>query len=100
MLTRTALAALKPRKKGFPKADAHGLCIVVQPNSRKIWRHRYRFAGKLERSRSATGRKARLRKHDGCEWPRQTCFALVAIRPPSAKPQWSPTAASYGRFRN
>jgi len=46
MLTRTALAALKPREKDYPKADAHGLCIVVQPNGRKIWRYRYRFAGK------------------------------------------------------
>jgi len=46
MLTRTALAALKPRDKDYPKADAHGLCIVVQPNGRKIWRYRYRFAGK------------------------------------------------------
>lgn len=46
MLTRTALAALKPRDKDYPKADAYGLCIVVQPNGRKIWRYRYRFAGK------------------------------------------------------
>ena len=46
MLTRTALAALKPRDKDYPKADAHGLCVVVQPNGRKIWRYRYRFAGK------------------------------------------------------
>jgi hypothetical protein len=46
MLTRAAIAALKPRLAEYPTADGNGLALVVLPNKRKVWRYRYRFAGK------------------------------------------------------
>lgn len=46
MLTDTKLRTLKPRAKAFRLADANGLCIEVRPSGVKVWRYRYRYAGK------------------------------------------------------
>ncbi|UNK58898.1 integrase arm-type DNA-binding domain-containing protein [Pseudoxanthomonas daejeonensis] len=46
MLTDTKLRSLKPREVLFRLADTNGLCIEVRPAGSKIWRYRYRFAGK------------------------------------------------------
>lgn len=46
MLNDTKLRALKPRDSAYRIADANGLCIEVRPSVAKVWRYRYRFAGK------------------------------------------------------
>jgi len=46
MLTHTKLRTLKPRASAFRLADANGLCIEVCPSGAKVWRYRYRYAGK------------------------------------------------------
>ena len=46
MLTDTKLRALKPRATAYRIADANGLCIEVRPTGAKVWRYRYRYAGK------------------------------------------------------
>lgn len=46
MLTDTKLRSLKPKPAVFRLADTNGLCIEVRPAGSKIWRYRYRFAGK------------------------------------------------------
>ncbi|KAF1720148.1 tyrosine-type recombinase/integrase [Pseudoxanthomonas wuyuanensis] len=46
MLTDTKLRALKPRATSFRVADSNGLCIEVRPTGAKVWRYRYRYAGK------------------------------------------------------
>jgi len=46
MLTDTKLRTLKPREKVYRVADANGLCIEVRPSGAKLWRYRYRHAGK------------------------------------------------------
>ncbi|MFT3754747.1 MAG: integrase arm-type DNA-binding domain-containing protein [Pseudoxanthomonas sp.] len=46
MLTDTKLRALKPKASAYRIADANGLCIEVRPTSAKVWRYRYRYAGK------------------------------------------------------
>jgi len=46
MLNDTKLRALKPRDSAYRIADANGLCIEVRPSGAKVWRYRYRFAGK------------------------------------------------------
>lgn len=46
MLTDTRLRSLKPRNSVFRIADTNGLCIEMRPAGSKIWRYRYRFAGK------------------------------------------------------
>jgi len=46
MLTDAKLRALKPRDKVYRVADANGLCIEVRPTGAKLWRYRYRHAGK------------------------------------------------------
>ncbi|MGY4517398.1 phage integrase central domain-containing protein [Lysobacter sp. HA18] len=46
MLTDTKLRTLKPRTSAYRLADANGLCIEVRPSGGKVWRYRYRYAGK------------------------------------------------------
>jgi integrase len=46
MLTDTKLRSLKPRESAYRIADTNGLCIEVRPNGAKVWRYRYRHAGK------------------------------------------------------
>ncbi len=46
MLTDTKLRTLKPRASAYRLADANGLCIEVRPSGTKVWRYRYRYAGK------------------------------------------------------
>ncbi|RAP56863.1 integrase arm-type DNA-binding domain-containing protein [Oleiagrimonas sp. MCCC 1A03011] len=46
MLTDTKLRSLKPRPRSYRLADSNGLCIEVRSTGAKVWRYRYRFAGK------------------------------------------------------
>lgn len=48
MLTDLKLKALKPREALYRVADAHGLCIEVTPTGSKLWRYRYRYAGRAK----------------------------------------------------
>lgn len=46
MLNDTRIRGLKPRSTAYRVADANGLCIEVRPVGTKVWRYRYRHAGK------------------------------------------------------
>lgn len=46
MLTDTKLRSFKPKDAVYRHADTNGLCIEIRPAGSKIWRYRYRFAGK------------------------------------------------------
>ena len=46
MLTDTKLRTLRPRTSAYRIADGNGLCIEVRPSGSKVWRYRYRYAGK------------------------------------------------------
>jgi hypothetical protein len=46
MLTDTKLRNLKSQKAVFRIAGTNGLCMEVRPTGLRIWRYRYRFAGK------------------------------------------------------
>lgn len=46
MLTDTKLRTLRPRDSAYRIADTNGLCIEVRPSGAKVWRYRYRYAGK------------------------------------------------------
>lgn len=46
MLTDTKLRGLKPKTKVYRVADTNGLCIEVRTTGAKLWRYRYRYAGK------------------------------------------------------
>ena len=43
MLNDTQLRNLRPKDKLYRVSDSHGLCIEINPNGSKLWRHRYRF---------------------------------------------------------
>ncbi len=45
-LTDTQIRNAKPREKPFKMGDALGLFLLVQPSGGKLWRLKYRFAGK------------------------------------------------------
>jgi len=46
VLSDRAIRTSKPREKPYKLSDGGGLHIVVQPNGSKLWRLKYRFAGK------------------------------------------------------
>jgi integrase len=46
MLNAKALDALKPKEKQYKVADKDGLFVLVTPTGGKLWRYKYRFAGK------------------------------------------------------
>lgn len=45
-LTDSAVRAAKPKDKPYKLSDAHGLHLVINPNGAKLWRLKYRVAGK------------------------------------------------------
>ena len=45
-LNDKAIYAAKPADKQYKVSDGDGLALIVQPNGRKLWWFRYRFAGK------------------------------------------------------
>lgn len=45
-LTEFAVRNTKPRERAFKLADSGGLHLLVQPAGSKLWRLKYRFAGK------------------------------------------------------
>ena len=68
-LTDTAARTAKPRDKLYRLADAAGLCLEVTTSGSKLWRLRYRFAGKakmmgLGSYPAVTLAKARERRED------------------------------------
>lgn len=46
VLNDTKLRSLKSAERAYRVADAGGLCIEVRPSGAKVWRYRYRYAGK------------------------------------------------------
>lgn len=46
MLTDRAVRTSKPQEKPYKLSDGGGLHVVVQPGGSKLWRLKYRFAGK------------------------------------------------------
>ncbi|HET6724548.1 MAG TPA: integrase arm-type DNA-binding domain-containing protein, partial [Gammaproteobacteria bacterium] len=48
MLTDPTLRHLKGRAKLYRVADSAGLCIEIPPNGSRLWRFRYRYAGKAK----------------------------------------------------
>lgn len=48
-LKDTEIRALKPRQKNYRKADSGGLYLEVFPNGSKLWRWKFRVAGKEKR---------------------------------------------------
>ncbi|MGE8140631.1 tyrosine-type recombinase/integrase [Novosphingobium sp. NPDC080210] len=45
-LTETQAKNAKPRERAYKLADSEGLFLLVQPNGTRLWRLKYRFAGK------------------------------------------------------
>lgn len=45
-LTETQARNAKPRDKAYKLTDSEGLFLLVQPNGTRLWRMKYRFAGK------------------------------------------------------
>ncbi|MDF1835355.1 MAG: Arm DNA-binding domain-containing protein [Alteraurantiacibacter sp. bin_em_oilr2.035] len=48
-LTDVEIRSLKPKAKSYKRADAKGLYVEVFPNGSKLWRFKYRMAGKEKR---------------------------------------------------
>lgn len=48
-LTDTAIRALRPKERSYQAADGGGLVVEVMPGGSKVWRLRYRLAGKPQK---------------------------------------------------
>lgn len=48
-LNDTAIKALRQKKKRYDVTDREGLILEVHPSGRKVWRYRYRSAGKRQK---------------------------------------------------
>ncbi|HTW37557.1 MAG TPA: integrase arm-type DNA-binding domain-containing protein [Steroidobacteraceae bacterium] len=46
MLTETRIRAVKPREKPYKLPDGRGLYLLVSPTGGRLWRLRYRYAGR------------------------------------------------------
>ena len=46
MLNDTQVRSYRSKDKLYRVSDSHGLCIEINPNGSKLWRHRYRFNNK------------------------------------------------------
>jgi hypothetical protein len=46
LLTALAIQNARPQAKPHKLADGDGLCLLVGPHGKKLWRFRYRFAGR------------------------------------------------------
>jgi hypothetical protein len=46
MLTQFAITNAKPRTKPYKLPDMNGLHLLLKPTGARLWRFRYRFAGK------------------------------------------------------
>jgi integrase len=90
MLTTKQIAALKPADRPYKVADAEGLTLLVQPNGARLWRFRYRFAGREKMlslgSYPATSLAGARKKRDAAK------ADLEAGIDPSAKRQAERTA--------
>lgn len=45
-LTDAKIKNAKPQTKPFKLSDGRGLCVEIRPHGAKLWRYRYRIAGK------------------------------------------------------
>jgi hypothetical protein len=45
-LTEATLKNAKPAAKAYKLADGFGMFLLVKPNGSRLWRLKYRFAGK------------------------------------------------------
>ncbi|ATE67318.1 integrase [Rhizorhabdus dicambivorans] len=48
MLTQLKITSAKPKASPYNLSDGQGLALVIQPTGSKLWRFRYRFAGKAK----------------------------------------------------
>lgn len=48
-LTDSAIKAAKPKDKSYKLTDGQGLYLEVMPNGSRLWRLKYRYAGKEKR---------------------------------------------------
>ena len=46
VLTTLQIKSAKPAERAYKLADTGGLFVLVQPNGSKLWRYRYRIAGR------------------------------------------------------
>ena len=74
-LTDTKLKSLKPAEKAYQLADDGGLLMEVMPGGDKVWRLRYRLAGKQEKV--TLGKYPAFGLTQARLW-REDCKALVA----------------------
>ena len=49
LLTQFAIQKSEPRDKPYMLRDGNGLYLLVQPNGKKLWRFRYKLAGRENR---------------------------------------------------
>lgn len=70
VLTDKAASYAKPRTTPYKVADGNGLYLLVNPSGSKLWRWKYRFAGKeklMALSARSPERREPFADRSGCE---------------------------------
>jgi len=96
-LTDSAIKTAKPKEKPFKLSDGHGLYLEVTPTGSKLWRLKYRIAGKEKKLAigaypAVSLQQARQRRTDARE-------LLAQGADPSAEKKRRQTSAT-GRWRD
>ncbi len=91
-LSNFAITKAKPKDKPYKLSDGHGLHLLVEPNGSKLWRFRYRFAGR--ENMLAFGAYPIVSLAAAREKREQTRKLLAAGTDPSAKRKLEKSAAA------
>jgi hypothetical protein len=90
MLKDTKIRNAKPKDKSCKLADGHGLYLEIMPTGSKLWRMKFRHAGKENRFSFGAYQKVPLKEApERCAEARALLRRGVA-RPPSARPKSAP----------
>ncbi len=79
-LTETQAKNAKPRERAYKLADSEGLFLLVQPNGTRLWRMKYRFAGKENCCRSELIRRWGSQLPGISAKPLRRCLPRARIR--------------------
>ena len=79
-LTDSEVRAAKPGTKPYRRADGKGLYVEIFPNGSKLWRLKYRIAGKEKRLALGAYPEVSLADHVKSETPRGARSLMALIR--------------------
>src|SRR5262245_63682265 len=79
MLNDTRVRNAKGGDRPIKLSDSGGLHVLIQPTGSKLWRLAYRFDGKQKTLALGVYRQCLLRRREGTETKRRSCWLAPSI---------------------